>query len=110
MLLAKSISTNDVIVIKVSNGDELIAKLVDQTATHLVVSKPMLMILSQNPSTGQPGISMVPFWMMGGEKDASYPVDLSHVVCMVKASKEANNSYVSQTSSLAIPRSGGIIT
>ena len=110
MLLAKSMSPNDVIIIKISNGDELIAKLVDQTATHLVVNKPMLMILSQNPSTGQPGISMVPFWMVGGEKDASYPVNLSHVVCTVKANKDAANGYVSQTSSLTIPRSGGIIT
>lgn len=110
MLLTKPPSPNDVIVVKVSNGDEIIAKMVDQSSTHLVISKPMLMILSQDPSTGQPGISMVPFWMVGGERDSNYPINLSHVVCVVKANKEAASSYVSQTSGLTIPRSSGLIT
>lgn len=111
MLIEKSVQINDISCLKLSNGDELIAKIVDISSDTVGISKPMLMMLAQDPRTGQPGVSMVPFWIVGGDKDARYPVSRSHVICMVKANSDAAKSYVQQTTGLTIPgSSGGIIS
>lgn len=113
MLFDTTVKVNDVACLKLSNGDELIAKIVDITNDHIGLSKPMLMMLAQDPRTGQPGVSMVPFWMVGGDKDARYPVSKPHIVCMVKANPDAMKSYMQQTTGLTIPGSpgtGSIIT
>lgn len=107
MLFDKTVKVNDVASLKLSNGDELIAKIVDISADHIGLSKPMLMMLAQDPRTGQPGVSMVPFWMVGGDRDARYPISKNHIVCMVKANTDATNSYIQQTTGLTIPGSSG---
>ncbi len=112
MLLEKPPSPNDVVCIKIANGDELIAKLVSATDQIVVVSKPLLMILAQDPRSGQPGVQMAPFWMLGGDKDAKYPISRNHVICMIKANPDAMKGYMAQTTGLAMPGSagGGIIS
>jgi len=109
MLIENKPVIGDVVCIKLSNGDEIIAKYADHTETSLVVTKPMLMVLSQDPRTGQPGVQMAPFWIMGGEPTARFPIAHTHIVCMVKSNSEAKSSYTAQTSSLTIPNSGLIV-
>jgi len=109
MLIEKSLSVNDVACFKLSNGDEIIARITDINEKMVSVSKPMLMVLSQNPRTGEPGIQMAPFWIMGGDPESKYPIVRDHVVCMVKANSEALKGYTAHTSSLAIPGSGLIV-
>jgi FAD/FMN-containing dehydrogenase len=109
MLIENKPTTNDVVCIKLSNGDELIAKIADQNPQTLFVTKPMLMILSQDPRTGQPGVQMAPFWIMGADSSVKFPIAQNHVVCMVKANADATKNYISQTSGIAIPSSGLIV-
>lgn len=109
MLIENKPTTNDVVCIKLSNGDELIAKIADQNPMTLLVTKPMLMILSQDPRTGQPGVQMAPFWIMGADSSVKFPIAQTHVVCMVKANADATKNYISQTSGIAIPSSGLIV-
>jgi len=109
MLIENKPTTNDVVCIKLSNGDELIAKIADQNPQTLFVTKPMLMILSQDPRTGQPGVQMAPFWIMGADSSVKFPISQNHVVCMVKANADATKNYISQTSGIAIPSSGLIV-
>jgi hypothetical protein len=105
MLVSKPITSNDIVSIKISNGDELIAKFIETTDESVVVSKPMLMVLAQT-QTGQPGVQMMPFFMLGGDKDGKYPINKSHVVCMILSNLEAKSGYISATSNLTIPKTG----
>lgn len=105
MLIEKTPTTNDVVCIKTASGDELIGRITEITDALVTISKPMMMVLSQDRN-GMPGIQMVPFWMLGGDKDSKYPINRSHVVCMIKAGSEAVKGYTAHTSGLAIPSSG----
>lgn len=109
MLIEKTPSPNDIVCIKTSSGDELIAKILEISESVVTVSKPMLMMLAQDPRTGQPGVQMVPFWMVGGDKDSRYPISRAHVVCMIKANKDATSSYTQQTTGLSIPGGSGLV-
>ena len=103
MLIQKQPAATDVVSIKLSNGDEIIGRMADSANQDSVtITKPLLMVLAQDP-TGKPGIQMVPFWMLGGDKDSSYQIARSHIMCMIVANTEAAKGYQAMTSSLAIP-------
>ena len=111
MLLDKPLNVNDVITIKLGNGDEIIAKLVEQSRDSVAVTKPLLVVLGQDPSTGRPGISMAPFWMLSSDAGAKYSIPRTQILCMLKSNDDATKGYLSQTTGLAIPGSGsGLIT
>jgi hypothetical protein len=110
MLLGKTLNSGDVASIKLNNGDEIIAKITDLSDTLVTVTKPLLMILSQDPRTGQPGVQMAPFWMMGANHDDKFSINRQQIVCMVKSNDDAKANYTTQTTGLAVPRSGGLIT
>jgi hypothetical protein len=110
MLLEKTLVVNDVACIKIANGDEIIGKITEINEKTVTISKPLLMVLSQDPRTGQPGVQMAPFWMLGGDKDSKYPISRDHVVCMVRANPDAVKGYTAMTTGLTIPGSSGLVT
>ena len=110
MLLEKTLVANDIICLQISNGDEVIGKITEINEKIVTIAKPLLMVLSQDPRTQQPGVQMVPFWMLGSDRDAKYPVSRDHVVCMVRANQDAVKGYTAMTSGLTIPGAGGLIT
>ena len=105
MLVNTKIAKNDVVSVKLSNGDEIVAKIVEIDANTLIVSKPLLMVLTQDPRTGQPGIQMAPFWLMGSDPQSTYPINRSHTIVVVKANRDVVKNYLSQTTGLEIPGS-----
>ena len=106
MLIDKPITENDIVSIKLSNGDEIIAKLSEITESKITITKPLLMVLSQDPRTGQPGVQMAPFWMMGSDPSSKYAINRSHVIVVTKSNTDAASSYISQTTGLAMPGTG----
>jgi hypothetical protein len=55
MLIDKGHQAGDIVTLKLSSGEEIIAKLVDETDTYVKVSKPMVLASTQQ------GIGMVPY-------------------------------------------------
>ena len=55
MLIDKGFSAGDVITIKLTSGEELIAKLIEETTSHYKITKPMVMA-----STPQ-GLGLMPY-------------------------------------------------
>lgn len=105
MFIEKSdISANDIVSVKLSNGDEIIAKVLDTNAMTLTVVKPFLMQLVQDRS-GQPAITMAPFWILGGGDDSKFKISTAHIVCMLLSGLDAKKGYLQQTSSLLMPGS-----
>ena len=55
MLIYKGVSAGDVVTIKLTSGEELVAKLIEETATQLKLSRPMVLTM------GTQGVGMVPY-------------------------------------------------
>lgn len=105
MLIPKLIEPGKIVSIKMSNGDELIAKLTEISGTVVKISKPMLIMLAPDPATGHPGVQMAPFWMIGADPEQPFPVSHSHIQCMVLANQHASANYIKSTTGLEIPTS-----
>ncbi len=54
MLIDKGVTAGEIVTIRLSNGEELITKLVEETDSYYKVNKPMVL------SMGQQGIGMMP--------------------------------------------------
>ena len=106
MLIETNVKTSDIISIKLSNGDEIIGRVSSIESDTVTITKPLAMMLAQDPRTGQAGVQMIPFWMLGADKDAKFPIQRSHIVCMVKSNPDAVKGYTANTSGLTIPSSG----
>lgn len=110
MLLDSQIKPQDIVSIKFSNGDEIIAKVVDTEGPSITVTKPLAMMLTRDPRSGQPGIQMAPFWILGADIESRFPILKSHITCMVKSSADAVKGYTANTTGLAMPPGSGLIT
>ena len=86
---------NDVITLKLTSGDELIARFADQTVETITVSKVMTFMM------GPQGLGLVPFIFSAAETD-KITLPLSSVLVMVKTDKSVATQYQKQTSSLVI--------
>lgn len=111
LIESKSISKDDIVSIKLNNGDELIAKFVeerkDANTEYFVVSKPVLVVLGQHPTTGQPAVQMVPFFMISADKDSKFPLNKAQIVCAIKSADDAKKGYFEATTGLAMPKATG---
>jgi hypothetical protein len=55
MLIDKGVSTGEVITLKLTSGEEIVAKLIEETPTHYKLSKPMVI------GMGQKGPGLMPY-------------------------------------------------
>jgi hypothetical protein len=55
MLIDKGVSVGEVITLKLTSGEELVAKLAEETATHYKLSRPMVI------GMGQQGPGLMPY-------------------------------------------------
>ena len=95
MLIDKGVSVGEVITIKLVSGEEVIAKLVEETATHYKLNRPMVLTMAQQ------GIGMVPYlFTVNPNKD----VKLNHsTVTIVEATdKEFADAYIQQTTGIKL--------
>jgi len=86
---------NDVITLKLTSGDELIARFADQTVETITVSKVMTFMM------GPQGLGLVPFIFSATETD-KIMLPLSSVLVVLKTDKSVATQYQKQTSSLVI--------
>jgi phage tail sheath protein FI len=110
MLIEKSWTTNDICSIKMLTSEEVIAKVVDSDASSVTISKPLVLQVQMDPRSGQMQMAMIPTFVMGCSLDAKIKIKNEHIICMVLAEEDIKAGYIRQTSSLAVPSSGGIIT
>lgn len=85
----------DVVSVKLSSGEEMIATLVQETATEVVVSRPRML------AAGEKGMILAPY-MFTVNPDAKYALRLSSVICVCKTEETTARSYSTQTSGIAV--------
>lgn len=100
MLIEKN--KDSVRILKLINGDEVIAKVTSQTDGDLIVENPFVLIM------GQQGMQFSPMLIMG---DPDVPVTLykSSIAANAAPAKNMLQGYEKATSKIAIPSKQGII-
>lgn len=94
MLLNKPISAGETVSIKLISGEEIIARLDEETAEHIKISKPLTV------SLGPQGLGMIPFIFLNGS--ASVTIKHIHIIAMGVAKKEASDQYLQGTTGIAL--------
>jgi len=95
MLINKGVSAGEVVTIKLTTGEEVIAKYVEENEKGFKLSKPMTL------SMGPQGVGMIPFAMtVDMEKD----IVLSHkaVVMVESTEKQFADAYVQNTTGIKL--------
>jgi hypothetical protein len=98
MLVISNFKKGDVATIKLSTGEELVARFDVDTGGELRVVKPT--VLTLNPQNG--GVMLIP-WLMSIDAHSSDPVVISksQVVAIGKPIKKLSDSYLESTTGLA---------
>ena len=94
MLLNKPISTGDTVSIKLISGEEIIARLDEETTDYVKVSKPLTV------SLGPQGLGMIPFIFLNGSNTVI--LKHIHIIAMGVAKKEAADQYLQGTTGIAL--------
>ena len=95
MLIDKGVSVGEVITIKLTSGEELVAKLIDETATHYKLSKPPVL------SMGLKGIGMVPY-LFTVSPDKDIQLNKATVTVIAVSDKEFSNQYIQGTTGITL--------
>ena len=94
MLIEKPIKEGSIISLKLTSGEELIARFESGDETHIIVSKPS--VLAQGPQ----GLGMVP-WIMSAQSD-KITLNKNSIVAQTSTDEEIAKSYIQATSSIQI--------
>ena len=102
MLLQKSYAVGDIVCFKILNGDEIVAKLVEDTTDKFVISRPCTVIPSQQ------GLGLMQS-LISGDINTNITLLKSHVMMHSPVVKDIENHYIRTTTGIE-PVSKGIIT
>jgi hypothetical protein len=94
MLLQKSAKQGDTVSIKLSSGEEMVARLESDSDNHIVVHKP-LMLVAQGA-----GMGLAPY--MFTTKDEKYTLNRDNIICIASTEKEMADKYVESTTGLKL--------
>jgi hypothetical protein len=93
MIIDKGVSVGDVVTIKLTSGEELLASLVEETDKYIKVSKPRVLANTQS------GIGMAPY-LFTVDPDKVVKIAASTVVVMEPTEKESASSYTKATTGI----------
>ena len=95
MLIETPYTNGDVVSIKLSSGEEMIARLDSENDTNVIVSKPYILIAAQN------GMALAPY-MFTVTPDTKIKLKINNIICVVKSAKDASDMYIKQSTGIAI--------
>jgi hypothetical protein len=95
MLIDKGIAAGQVISLKLTSGEELIAKLVEETGNGYKLSKPL--VLSMSPQ----GIGMIPF-MFTVNPDKELLIKKESVIALQSTDTQFADQYTQGTTGIAL--------
>ena len=92
---------NDVIVLKLITGEEVIARVSEESSNLLTLEKPMtLQMIPPNTSTGQVGFALVP-WIKAAKNDKT-TISIDHVLVTDEASDQTEKNYLQVVTGLSL--------
>ena len=92
---------NDVKVLKLITGEEVIARVSEEHNDLLTLEKPMtLQMMPPNTSTGQVGFALVP-WIKAAKNDKT-TISIEHVLVTDEASNQTEKNYLQVITGLSL--------
>ena len=102
MLINKGYSDGDIVCFKLVNGDEIVAKIVEQKADGYVVSKPCTIVPSGK------GLGLIQS-MFSAELNNNVTLNNSHIMMHSFVFDDIKNHYIQTTTGIQPVTKGGII-
>lgn len=93
MLLETPYKNGDTVSLKLSAGEEIIARLEEETDDFVKLHKPMALV-----AQGQ-GIGLAPF-MFSVNPDAKFKINTKSIVCIVKTEEGLASQYTEKTTGI----------
>tara|TARA_B110001454_G_scaffold162582_1_gene152129 strand:- start:183 stop:488 length:306 start_codon:yes stop_codon:yes gene_type:complete len=100
MLIEEHYKVGDVVSIKLSSGEEMIARLDQESGDEVTVVKPYILVAAQK------GVALAPY-MFTVNPDAKIKLKINNVICIVKSAKDAEDMYIKQSTGIAIASATG---
>jgi hypothetical protein len=95
MLVEVPYKEGDTVSLKLSSGEEIVARLEKETETAFTVKKPMVLIAQAE------GLGLAPF-MFSVSPDAKFNLQATSVSCVAKTQDEISKQYTATTSGIAL--------
>lgn len=103
MLISKKYNANDIVCFKLVNGDETIAKIVEETGDTFVVSRPCTVV----PSPQGLGLMQSLF---SADINTNITLNKQHVIMHSPVVDKLESHYIQTTTGIQPVSKGGIIT
>lgn len=95
MLIETPYKAGDTVSIKLTSGEELIARLDEEKNDTFVLSKPLMVAATQQ------GLGLAPF-MFTVSPDSKITISASKVVCINKTQEEFSKQYIQNTTGITV--------
>jgi uncharacterized alpha/beta hydrolase family protein len=95
MLIDKGVSAGEVVTLKLTSGEELVARLDEETPTHYKLTKPMVIGMGQN------GPGLMPY-LFTVSQDKMVPLLKSTVTVAVSSDKIFADQYIQSTTNIKL--------
>ena len=95
MLISKGIAEGEVVTIKTTAGEEIVAKLVSDSPSHVKVRKPLCLTATKD------GIGLVPF-LFTTDPDAEVTINRNTIMVLAPTIKDAADRYTEQTTGIKL--------
>ena len=95
MLINKGSTTGEVVTIKTTAGEEIVAKLVEDGAMGVKVNKPLCLTATKD------GIGLVPF-LFTTDPDADITISKNAIMVLAPTIKDAADRYTQQTTGIKL--------
>lgn len=95
MLIDKGVTAGEVVTLKLTSGEELVAKLVEETVSHYKLAKPLVLTASHQ------GIGMVPY-LFTVDPTKDIPLNKSTVTVIAATEKSAADQYIQSTTGIKL--------
>ena len=95
MIIETPYKVGDIVTVKVLGGDEVVGRLIEETANDIIVNKPHAVMM------GQQGFGLAPYVLTAGPE---YKIGIKHehAVCVVKTYEGVAKEYTKQTSGIMV--------
>jgi hypothetical protein len=96
MLIETPYKDGDTVSVKLSSGEELVARLDSEDDKHITLNKPMVLVANQQ------GLGLAPF-MFSVSPDNKFKINIGNVTCVLRTEKGLSNQYTEQTTGIKLP-------
>lgn len=103
MLVSRKHTRGDIVSFKLVNGDEMIAKMEEETGSHYLLSRPTMVLPSQQ------GLKLMQA-MFTGDPTKEYELSKEHVMLHTSTIDEIARHYLETVTGIATVPKGSIIT